>query len=78
MMTMSVLAQEIAVDGRPAAQVGQKRLKWIEHVRRSISTIKPGRKRQELAPVSSEEGGLQLRGQGRYVHVRCPYIKYQS
>jgi len=74
-MVVSVLAQEVEIDGRPEVKVDRVHTKWIEHVMREISTIRPGMTRRDLAPLLAEDGGMQFRKQGRYVYAHCPYIK---
>jgi hypothetical protein len=70
-----VPAQEIAIDARPDLQIDQEHTKWIDHVMRSISTIKPGMTRKDLSRVFGVEGGLSFRTHRKYVYKHCPYIK---
>jgi hypothetical protein len=72
-MVVSVLAQE--VDARPELKIDQEHKQWIDHVMRSIATVKPGMTRRELMRVFVEEGGLSTRTRQKYVYHRCPYIK---
>jgi hypothetical protein len=71
----SVPAQEAVVDSQSRVQIDQGHTKWIDHVMRSIATIKPGMARKDLLGVFTEEGGLSTRTQRRYVYKDCPYIK---
>jgi hypothetical protein len=68
-------AQESAIDAQSRVQTDQEHTRWIDHVMRSIATIKPGMTRKELFGVLAEEGGLSTRTQRRYVYKHCPYIK---
>jgi hypothetical protein len=68
-------AQESVIDTQNRVEIDQEHTKWIDHVMRSIATIKPGMARKELFSVLTEDGGLSTRTQGRYVYKRCPYIK---
>jgi hypothetical protein len=68
-------AQESAVDAQSRVQTDQEHTRWIDHVMRSIATIKPGMARKELFRVLTEEGGLSTRTERRYVYKHCPYIK---
>jgi hypothetical protein len=70
-----VLAQEVAIDAGPELRVDQEHTQWIQHVMRSISTIKPGMTRKDLGRVLAEDGGLSFRSQGRYLYRHCPFIK---
>jgi hypothetical protein len=72
---LGVLAQEIAVDARPQPQIDQEHTHWMQHVMRSLSTIKPGMTRKDLSRILDTDGGLSFRAQGRFVYRRCPYIK---
>jgi hypothetical protein len=68
-------AQESIVDARDEARIDQEHTNWIDHVMRSIATIKPGMTRRDLFTVFSAEGGLSTRTRRRYVYKRCSYIK---
>lgn len=70
-----VLEQETIADASSRSPIDQDHTNWIDHVMRSISTIKPGMTRRELSRVFTEEGGLSTRTQKRYVYKQCPYIK---
>ncbi len=75
MTVAGVPAQETVVDARDEVQIDHEHTKWIDHVMRSISTIKPGMTREDLFTVFTGEGGLSTRKQRRYVYKHCPYIK---
>jgi hypothetical protein len=68
-------AQQNVIDAQNRAPIDQEHTQWIDHVMRSISTIKPGMTRKDLFSVFSEEGGLSTRTQRRYVYKHCPYVK---
>jgi hypothetical protein len=68
-------AQKVVIDAPGHSEVDQEHTKWIDHVMRSISTVKPGMTRKDLSRVFTEEGGLSTRTQKRYVYKHCPYIK---
>jgi hypothetical protein len=70
-----VPAQEAVVDAQSRLQIDQEHTRWIDHVMRSIATVKPGMARKELFSVLTEEGGLSTRTRRRYVYKNCPYIK---
>lgn len=70
-----VLAQEVAIDAQPGLQPDQEHTRWIQHVMNSISTIKPGMTRKDLARVFTTEGGLSTRSEQRYVYKHCQNIK---
>jgi hypothetical protein len=70
-----LLAQEGALDAQPGLHIDQEHTQWIQHVMRSISTIKAGMTRRDLPRVFAEDGGLSTRSQGRFVYRQCPYIK---
>jgi hypothetical protein len=73
----SVLAQETMIDSQGHSQIDQQHTKWIDHVMRSIATIKPGMTRKDLLSVFVEEGGLSTRTKKKYVYKHCPYIKVE-
>jgi hypothetical protein len=75
MAVVDVPAQETVIDSSRVSQIDQVHAKWIDHVMRSISTIKPGMTRKDLYDVFREEGGISFRTQKTYVHKHCPYIK---
>jgi len=64
-----------AQEPQPGSQIDAEHRRWIEHVMRSVSTVKPGMTRKDLSRVFEEDGGLSTRTQKRYVYKRCPYIK---
>ncbi len=68
------LAQEVETDAQKE-QIDSEHAQWIQHVLRSVSTIKPGMTRNRLSRLLDEDGGLQSRTHGRYVYRRCAYIK---
>ncbi|MGA8213275.1 MAG: hypothetical protein WB799_06760 [Candidatus Sulfotelmatobacter sp.] len=70
-------AQESVIDAQSRVQTDQEHTKWIDHVMRSIATIKPGMARKELFSVLTVEGGLSTRTRRRYVYKHCPYIKVE-
>jgi hypothetical protein len=72
---VGVLAQDVDTGPRSKKQVDEKRTQWIQHVMRSISTIKPGMTRKDLSSILETDGGLSFRSQGRFVYRHCPYIK---
>jgi len=72
-----VPAQETVIDSHSSLQMDQEHTKWIDHVLRAISMIKPGMTRKDLFSVLTEEGGLSTRTRRRYVYKRCPYIKVE-
>jgi hypothetical protein len=74
MTVASVPAQEV-VDARSRGPIDQEHTNWIDHVMRSISTIKPGMRRKDLFTVLTEEGGISTRARKTYVYKHCPYIK---
>jgi hypothetical protein len=75
MTAAGVPAQETVIDARGRGPIDREHTKWIDHVMRSISTIKPGMTRKDIFTVFTEEGGLSTRTQRRYVYKHCPYIK---
>jgi hypothetical protein len=80
LITLSTAAapvQQTAIVSEGRAQTDDEHSKWVDHVLRSISTIKPGMTRRELLAVFKEEGGLSTRTQRRYVYKHCPYIKVE-
>jgi hypothetical protein len=68
-------AQEAAIEAHGRSQIDQEHTKWIDHVMRTISTIKPGMTRKDLLGMLTGEGGISTRTQRRYVYKHCPYIK---
>jgi hypothetical protein len=68
-------AQEAVIDARGRGPIDQEHTQWIDHVMRSISTIKPGMTRKDLSTVFTEEGGISTRARKTYVYKHCPYIK---
>jgi len=70
-------AQETVIDTRGQEQNELEHTKWIDHVMRSISTIKPGMTRRDLFTVFTGEGGISTRTRRRYVYKHCPYIKVE-
>src|ERR1700734_3334584 len=75
MAIVGLPAQESAVNARDEARIDQDHTRWIDHVIRSIATIKPGMTRRDLSTIFSVEGGLSTRTRRRYVYKRCAYIK---
>jgi hypothetical protein len=75
MKVAAIPAQETVIGAGGRGTVDQEHTKWIDHVMRSISTIKPGMTRRDILTVFTEEGGLSTRTQRRYVYKHCPYIK---
>ena len=75
MAIVGLPAQESAVNARDEARIDQDHTRWIDHVIRSIATIKPGMTRQNLLNIFGEEGGLSTRTQRKYVYKHCPSIK---
>jgi len=75
MTVAAVPAQETVINGRGRWAIDQEHTKWIDHVMRSVATIKPGMTRKDLFAVFTEEGGLSTRTRRRYVYKHCPYIK---
>jgi len=73
-VTTFAICQDSAVDKRPES-LDQEHTQWIQHVMKSIATIKPGMTRQQLLRILTTEGGLSTRSQRRYVYKHCPYIK---
>jgi hypothetical protein len=71
---LGVPPQEV-IDARSRGPIDQERTNWIDHVMRSISTIKPGMTRKDLFTVLTEEGGMSTRTRKTYVYRHCPYIK---
>lgn len=53
---VGVLAQEVGIDARPERTKDQEHTQWIQHVMRSIATIKPGMTRKDLRRVLAEDG----------------------
>lgn len=74
--TLRVLAQEVEID-RPDRKIDREHTQWIDHVMRSIATIKPGMTRRELLRVFTTEGGIFTRKKQRYAYRHCPYIKVE-
>ncbi len=72
---LGVLAQEVDINARPDLQIDREHTRWVEHVMRAISAIKPGMARKDIARVVSADGGLSTRSEGRFVYKHCPYIK---
>ena len=73
-----VIALLIAVTSPAAKQTtdaDEEHTKWIAAVMDSITTIKPGMKREDLLKVFTTEGGLSFRLRRTYVYKECPYIK---
>jgi hypothetical protein len=68
-------AQESVINAHNPSQIDEEHTRWIDQVMRSISTIKPGMTRKDLASVLTWEGGFSTRTQRRYVYRHCPYIK---
>jgi hypothetical protein len=77
MAVVNVPAQESLNDSSRDSLIDRAHMKWVDHVMRSISTIKPGMTRRDLVAVFNEEGGLSTRTQRRYVYKHCPYIKVE-
>ena len=75
MTIAGVPAQDTVIDARGRGPIDQEHTNWINHVMRSISTIKPGMTRKDLFTVFTEEGGLSTRTRRSYVYKYCPYIK---
>jgi hypothetical protein len=73
----STQAQEVVINSPAQAQVDEEHTKWVDHVMRSIATIKPGMTRQDLLQVFAEEGGLSTRTRRTYVYKHCPHIKVE-
>jgi hypothetical protein len=71
----SVHGQDMAIKPSARTQANEEHTKWIDHVMRSIATVKPGMTRRDLFKVFTEEGGLSTSTQRRYVYKDCPYIK---
>ena len=69
-----VLAAASFVSGQQS-EVDLEHTKWIDHVIRTVNTIKPGMTRAELLRVFETEGGISTRLQRTYVYRQCPYIK---
>jgi hypothetical protein len=67
-------AQDV-IDARGRGSIDREHTNWIDHVMRSISTIKPGMTRKDLFMVLTEEGGISTRTRRTYVYKHCPYIK---
>jgi hypothetical protein len=74
MTVAGVPAQEV-IDPRGRGPIDQEHTNWVDHVMRSISTIKLGMTRKELFTVLTEEGGISTRTRRTYVYKHCPYIK---
>jgi hypothetical protein len=70
-----VPAQETTIGAHSRSQIDQEHTNWIDHVMRSISTVKPGMTRKDLLEVLTGEGGISTRTQRKYVYNHCPYIK---
>jgi hypothetical protein len=71
----TTFGQEVEVIGPNYSQIEHEHTQWIDHVMRSIATIKPGMTRGDLPRVFTEEGGVSTRTRRRYVYKHCPYIK---
>jgi hypothetical protein len=76
LITARVLAQEVGID-RPDLKIDREHTQWIDHVMRSIATLKPGMTRRDLLRVFTTEGGIFTRKKQRYVYRHCPYIKVE-
>jgi hypothetical protein len=74
-MTVAGVPAQEAIDARGRGQIDEEHTNWIDHVMRSISTVKPGMTRKDLFTVLTTEGGLSTRTRRTYVYKRCPYIK---
>lgn len=74
--TLGVLAQEAEID-RPDLKIDREHTQSIDHVMRSIATLKPGMTRRDLLRVLTTEGGIFTRKKQRYVYRHCPYIKVE-
>jgi hypothetical protein len=74
--TLGVLAQEAEID-RPDLKIDREHTQWIDHVMRSIATLKPGMTRRDLLRVLTTEGGIFTRKKQRYVYRHCPYLKVE-
>jgi hypothetical protein len=72
---LNLHAQEPTPESQDHLQVDSEHQKWIEHVMRSISSVKAGMTRKDLAKIFQPDGGLSTRSQTRYLYRRCPYIK---
>lgn len=55
--------------------IDREHKQWIASVLRSIQTIKPGMKREQLLKAFTTEGGLSNRQHRTYVYKQCPYVK---
>ena len=69
---VGVLAQGVGTD---VERNDREHTQWIEHVMASLSTIKPGMTRKDLARLVVQDGGLGSRSQGRYLYRHCADIK---
>jgi hypothetical protein len=74
-MTVAGFPAQEVIDARGRGPIDQEHTNWIDHVMRSISTIKPGMTRKDLFTVLNEEGGISFRTRKTYVYKHCPYIK---
>ena len=72
---LATLVTAQTAEAPPRFQIDREHTNWIDHVMRSISTIKPGMKRRDLFTVFTEEGGISTRTRKGYVYKHCPYIK---
>ena len=75
LLVVKIPAQEIDPKVQTEAQVEEEHREWMQQVMKSISAIKPGMTRNDLAPLFAGDGGLQTRQHGRYVYAQCEYIK---
>ena len=75
LLVVKIPAQEIDPKVQTEAQLEEEHREWMQQVMTSISAIKPGMTRNDLAPLFAEDGGLQTRQHGRYVYAQCQYIK---
>jgi hypothetical protein len=55
--------------------INREHTQWIASVLRSVQTIKPGMKREQLLRVFTTEGGTSTRLHRTYVYKQCLYIK---
>jgi len=63
LLTLSVVGVLAQGDTGPRSkkELDEERTQWIQHVLRSLSTIKPGMTRKDLSRVLDMDGGLSFR-----------------
>jgi hypothetical protein len=74
-MLIPGFSQEVTMGSQSDSRIEQAHSRWVQHVLRSIGTIRPGMTRKDLAPMLVLDGGLQFPGHGRFVYAKCDFIK---